>query len=216
MTNSTKTRNTDSSKNNKTIKNIAAPDQPGTKKGRNRSKAADQAILEATLSALADKGYNDLSANDILSRAGVSSATLYRRYGSLDEVVTAALQSLGPDPITIDEGCLEADLSAFIHYLGKVLSRDNRAGDVPGTRVDKKLRDAVISTFVAPRKALLLQLLDRALARGELHSFPQIDDCWSLVSGPIHHRIFIRNQLLTIEFEENLATIIYAGLKALR
>lgn len=190
---------------------------PEKKRGRNRSKAADASILQATLDVLGEKGFDNLTAGEVISRAGVSSATLYRRYGSLQELVTAALKTLGPSPIAIDKGSLTADLEEFIGYLGTTLSRNHHARDYSAAdlRVDKNLRKAINETFVAPRKEVLNQILRRANSRGELDGVPPIDDCWSYISGPIHHRIFIRGQTFTTEFARSLTTMVDAGLRAL-
>ena len=197
--------------------NAVATPARGKTRGRNRSKAADEAILKATLEVLAEKGYASLTANDVISRAGVSSATLYRRWSSLGELVAAAIRTLGPEPVSIDTGGFESDMAEFIRYLGKAMSRDNLTGDLSdkSARIDKDLRALVMTTFVAPRKAILAQILTAALERKEINSVPPIDDCWSYVSGPIHHRVYIRDEPFTPAFAGAMTLLICTGLKAL-
>ncbi len=59
--------------------------------GRQRSEAADQAILGATLDLLALDGYGGMTMAAVIARSGVSSATLYRRWPTKQELVVAAL-----------------------------------------------------------------------------------------------------------------------------
>ena len=48
--------------------------------GRPRSEQAAQAILEAAIEAVADRGIDGVSCEDVAARAGVGKATLYRRW----------------------------------------------------------------------------------------------------------------------------------------
>lgn len=193
----------------------ASAQQP--RRGRKRSKAADSAILEATLELLMENGYTALTINSIIARAGVSSATLYRRWSNLSDVVAAALRTLGPEPVFIDTGSLDGDLEELVLYLGNALTRKNYQGNWIGTalRVEVNLRSAIDEIFVKPRKQMLATLLAAAHQRGELPAIPPLDDCWSYVSGPIHHRTHIRQADFTSDFASDAALVASAGLRAL-
>ena len=65
--------------------------------GRPRSVEADEAILRATLDLLTDGGYAALTMERVRERSGVGKATLYRRYGSKEELVSAAIKHLNVD-----------------------------------------------------------------------------------------------------------------------
>ena len=62
--------------------------------GRPRSAEADEAILRAALELLVDDGYRALTMEGVRERSGVGKATLYRRYGSKEELVRAAIVHL--------------------------------------------------------------------------------------------------------------------------
>src|SRR2546423_1204536 len=70
----------------------------GPRPGRQRSEAADEAILDGTLAVLAEQGYAGLTMAAVIERSGVSSATLYRRYTTKIEPVTPAIASPPPPP----------------------------------------------------------------------------------------------------------------------
>ena len=73
-----------------------------TAAGQARSAAADASIVRATLEVLLEDGYRGLTMEQVRSRAGVGKATLYRRYGSKQELVprrsgTSTSRSTVPD-----------------------------------------------------------------------------------------------------------------------
>lgn len=83
------------------------------RRGRPRDAARDRALLDATLAVLAESGYGGLTTAAVAARAKVSTATLYRRWSSKEDLVIAAAsthtQDLEAQP---DTGTLEGDLRA--------------------------------------------------------------------------------------------------------
>lgn len=185
--------------------------------GRQRSAAADRAILTATVDELAESGYAGFTVAAVIARAGVSSATLYRRWATKEDLVAAALASLHPEPVDIDTGTLEGDVTELVARMAKAMSvrRDDLAAALATElRHDAELRSAVESRFVAPRMALLAEILDRARARGELVDPPTAEVAWSLVAGPLHHRAYLREKPLTPSYVRTVTAYVLAGLRA--
>src|SRR5437763_15951568 len=83
--------------------------------GRPRSPAADLAIREATLELLADEGYAGLTMSGVASTAGVSTATLYRRWRSKVELIVGVLQEKSDERPLPDTGSLDGDCRALLH-----------------------------------------------------------------------------------------------------
>jgi AcrR family transcriptional regulator len=69
---------------------------PPAERGRTQDKSRDDAIIKAALELLAEKGYNGLTMTDVAARAGVSKATLYRRWTAKADVVADAVATLSP------------------------------------------------------------------------------------------------------------------------
>jgi AcrR family transcriptional regulator len=69
---------------------------PPADRGRSQDKSRDDAIIKAALELLAEKGYNGLTMTDVAARAGVSKATLYRRWTAKADVVADAVATLSP------------------------------------------------------------------------------------------------------------------------
>ena len=63
-------------------------------RGRPRSEVAHRAILDAARDLLIEEGFAGLRLEHVAARAGVGKATIYRRYRSKDELVTAAVAAL--------------------------------------------------------------------------------------------------------------------------
>jgi AcrR family transcriptional regulator len=182
-----------------------------TRPGRHRSEAADEAILDATLAVLGEHGYAGLTMAAVIERSGVSSATLYRRYTTRIELVTAAIATLLPLPVDTDTGSFEGDLGTFVRHVAQSIERRNERA-VQALRVEKE-RDPALHAclrehFLAPRLADLKAILARAKKRGDIDTMPPVDVALSLVTGPLYHRAYHLDEPLTPAFVKN--TIAYA------
>jgi AcrR family transcriptional regulator len=71
---------------------MTSPDVPARRPGRPRDAAVEGHVFEATLALLVEHGYASLSVERIAERAGVSKATIYRRWPTKDALVLAAMQ----------------------------------------------------------------------------------------------------------------------------
>lgn len=189
----------------------------GRRPGRKRDIALDEAILNTALEVMAEVGFSGFTVNEVIARAGVSSATVYRRWATMEELVVAALQSLTPEPVDIDAGSLDGDLGELVRHLGTVLSRYGHltGSGTLGSRSEPPFGNLVDDIFVRPRREALGQILRRAQGRGEVAQLPPVADCWSYLAGPIHHRIFIRRKPFTKAFAAATTAFVSAGLRAL-
>src|SRR5215212_3071590 len=143
----------------------ASPPTPASvrpRPGRKRSRAVDDALLAAALEVLRVEGYAALTMAAVFERAGVSSASLYRRWPSKKDLVVAALESLTPTPAGIDTGSFAGDLAAFLDDVARSLRA--RLQRVPASltfemRRYPDLSDALREAFLAPRLAEIGEIL---------------------------------------------------------
>ena len=70
---------------------ITEPSPPVRPPGRPRNLAADREIVAATLRLLSREGYDGTSIEAVAAEAGVTRATVYRRYPTKADMVTAAV-----------------------------------------------------------------------------------------------------------------------------
>ncbi len=115
--------------------------------GRPRDERADRAILAATLELMAENGAHDLRMDDVAARAGVGKATIYRRYRSKDELITAAIAGLVSEITVPDTGRTRADLLALMRGAVDVYRGSLEAAVMPSL-VEAMSRDAELARLV--------------------------------------------------------------------
>lgn len=191
-----------------------APARPG----RQRSEAADQAILAATLDVLAADGYAGFTMAAVIAKSGVSSATLYRRWQTKHDLVAAALASLHHEIVDIDTGSLEGDVGAMVREIADAIAvrRDDLTEQVSiALRHNPEFSTAIREKFHVPRLAVLDRILDRARDRGELGPGLRANVAISFISGPLHHRVHVLGEAVTPAFLRSTSTAALAALRAL-
>jgi AcrR family transcriptional regulator len=180
---------------------VAAP-----RPGRQRSQAADDAILGAALQLLGENGYRALTMASVIERAGVSSATLYRRFADKDDLVVAVFESLAPDPVETDTGTLAGDLAAYIRHKADAITRKQDLADISAEcHRNPELAAILREKFLVPSQAQLAGILQRAKRRGEITTLPPIDLAFTVVIGPLHYRAIVLREPLTEAFVRKVA-----------
>jgi AcrR family transcriptional regulator len=184
-------------------------------RGRPRSSDADHAIEASTLALLEEEGFASLTMAGVAARAGVSTATLYRRWPSKVDLVVGVLAKLGEDAPTIDTGSLAGDLTALLTHTASKLGGDRGRlfeGLVGDGLRHPALSDALRVRLLAPRRAELTAMLDRAVARGEI---PRPDDASvtvSLITGALYERRLISGEPITPGVVRTLVTLLLRAL----
>lgn len=171
-----------------------APDEaPSTgARGRPIDAALTPSIVEAVLSLLADEGYARLTTAAVAKRAGVSTATLYRRWPSKRDLLLAAAGSIAEsETADIDTGALESDLRTLFAQKRRALS--GRIGATLVTLVGEAAHDAELAAIIrtsvfTPTRDHLAAILHRAEARGE-HIGADADAAAHVLVGAILARI---------------------------
>src|SRR5215204_3483701 len=131
--------------------------------GRPREERADRAILAATRELIAEHGVRDLRMDDVAERHRVGKATIYRRYRSKDELVTAAIEALVREIKGPDTGSTRGDRRGLMQGAGEVYTRSIEAAVMPSLvdaiSRDAELARAVRERFLAGRRAALRAVL---------------------------------------------------------
>ena len=196
----------------------AAPAQsPALCRGRPRSALADVAITEATVALLEEDGFAALTMAGVAGRAGVSTATLYRRWPSKLALVVGVLAGRAEETPPIDTGRLAGDLTAFLaHAAGKLSAESGKlfealVGD--GLR-HPELAEALRTVLLVPRHDELMAILDRAVARGEIPLPADGSLALSLITGALYERRLISGQPITPDVVEPLVAMLLRALGA--
>jgi AcrR family transcriptional regulator len=141
---------------------------------RRRGEELYAAIFEATLAELAEVGYSRLAMERIAARAGASKASLYRRWPSRAELVIAALVHHydGPEEEpTLDTGNLREDVLALLRSgaarLNGIFGLAAR-GLMAENLTDPDRNVSLRANMFTARNQLMREILDRAVARGDI------------------------------------------------
>lgn len=162
------------------------------RRGRPRSAAADAAILTAALTLVTEVGIGGLSMDDIATRAGVSKATIYRRWESKEALILDALNTGIGHLDLIDTGTLAGDLSAYMLGLAEKLRHGTKTRDliphlVAAAAGNPALQPA-LDQYARVRTRPLRDLFQRAIDRGELPDDTDVTIAIELLLGAVTHR----------------------------
>ncbi|MFD8479805.1 TetR/AcrR family transcriptional regulator [Kitasatospora sp. NPDC059673] len=175
----------------------ATPDGPRAfpRRGRPRDAARDRAILDATLAVLAESGYGALTTAAVAARAGVSTATLYRRWSSKDELVIAAATTRVEDVYAQpDTGSLEGDLRILLRDKAAALTGEGgrlMQALVGEAAQNTALADALTAAFLEPVHQRVVEAVRRAAERGEIPPVVEVDLLGAVVVGPLMSRFLL-------------------------
>lgn len=156
--------------------------------GRPRDARVSQAICDAALRQVVEIGYRRLSMESVAAEAGVSRATVYRRFKDKADLVTAAIaQQIATTPSAAPSTDPRADLERFlIEFEG----RFNRScievlGGLLADREDPGALALHRERVIAPRRARALSLLQRARELGQLDDRADLDLALDMLVGAV-------------------------------
>ena len=163
-------------------------------RGRPRNPATDRAILTTALAVIAEQGYTNLALTEVAKRAGVSTATLYRRWPSKAPLVLDALRTLILTIALPDMGDTKLDLTMFLTERIQTLSSPLLAQLIPALTAEAQRDRAFAELFwslQAPVRQQAFTLFDRGIARGDLPVTLDRELALDLLIGPITFRQFV-------------------------
>jgi AcrR family transcriptional regulator len=175
--------------------------------GRPRSAGVDEALLEATLELAGEVGIHGMSMDDLAQRAGVSKATIYRRWRSKEALVLDALaHAIRPFDL-VDTGSLRGDLEAYLRELGRRME-SGRTSDVLPDLISAAARDEALreslDEWVRHRRHPLNTILGRGVERSELAADADLDTVVDALIGAFMYRRLLTHAPLDDEFVARL------------
>jgi AcrR family transcriptional regulator len=187
--------------------------------GRPRSVEVDASILEAAIELFTELGYDGLCVEGVAARAGVSKATIYRRYPGKVDLVIAAAEALGrsvkgPSP---DTGSLRDDLRALGFGYRRLLE-DSEAGRAIPALIVARHRDPELAAahraFVAARRAEVAGIVRRGVERGEIDAESDVELAVDLLVGPLFYRILVNGDTPAPDYVERLVDAVLQAFAA--
>jgi AcrR family transcriptional regulator len=187
--------------------------------GRPRDARTDRAILDATLELIAERGVYEFRTEYVAARAGVGKGAIYRRYGSKDELVTAAIAGLvGEEIVVPDTGSTRGDLVLLMReavelYRGSLAAR--LMPNLIGAMAQKPaLAKAVREGFLVGRRAALSEVLRRGIERADLHPDLDLELTLDVLGGPLFYRLLVTGGPIDQQLAEGVADLILRGFAA--
>jgi len=162
---------------------------------RPRGAGATSTILSAALELGEQVGYDALTIEGIADRTGVAKTTIYRRWPNVWALVMDAFLGEVTRAAPLRERATARE--SFAASM-KLLARAYRGQQgkimqplLGRAQVDERLREAVKTRWVEPRRQIAREIVRRGIANGELRPGLDPDVVLDALYGSIYHRLLI-------------------------
>lgn len=136
-----------------------------------RPNATDEEILAITFHLIAQHDVSGVSVDMVATRAGVSKATIYRRWPSRNALMAEAMTGFRLPDADPNTGSLRGDLMALLQSLVSVLNR-TESSRVIASFLNVASRDTQLAAkqreISKAQRAPYRRVLERGIERGEL------------------------------------------------
>ncbi|MCD7052792.1 TetR/AcrR family transcriptional regulator [Rhodococcus sp. BH2-1] len=186
----------------------------GKKGGRPRSERSRRAILDATLDLLGREALSEITTASIAENAKVGKTTIYRWWPSRTALVLEAMEDL-PPLVAVDTGNLVDDLCEVSWQLSELLFSSPLGRVLAHFAADRTAQnDPSVRDYFSSRMMPIIEVFERAVARGELPEVAEPERLIDVAMGPILNRVFFGTSSPDEEFIKMVARTVAAGLPA--
>jgi AcrR family transcriptional regulator len=187
------------------------------RRGRPRSREADQAILSAATDVLVSRGLGGMSIEDVAARAGVAKATIYRRWPNkaalaLDAFLAESGEWLKPTDTGTLRGDLELALQGWVRSVTRTRAGSMLAGLLAETRQNPQFASTWQDRVIRPATGHYSLIVGRAVRRGELPADVDLDLVLDLLFGSAGYRLLMGRRPVSDQFIQQVVHVITAGL----
>lgn len=184
--------------------------------GRPRDERASQAILQAALGQLLERGYGGMSMEGVAAAAGVGKPAIYRRYRNKAELAVAAIYSILPVLEAPDTGSTREDIrelavqarpmtqGPFVRLLGTVLAEGDRTPE---------LLQAFRERVADPRRKMGMDIMRRGIERGDVRAGLDLEQASEALIGNALGRHVSGNEFDDAWFESAIE-LFWRGIRA--
>ncbi|WP_058043725.1 TetR/AcrR family transcriptional regulator [Streptomyces roseifaciens] len=179
----------------------------------------DQKILQTTRELIDEVGYPALTVDQVATRAGVGKAAIYRRYASKAEMAFVATMHEQQLPPLVGTGSLHGDLLALVRTfharMAAPAARQLAPALISELAVNPELDTRFQDTFLAAEQAAFAEIIEQAVARGELAGTVDPAMAHLLLLGSLASALYILNLPVDDALVTDLAAAAAAGITAL-
>ena len=188
---------------------------PAAGRGRPRREGVEDTVIAAVGALAGEVGLAGLSMDLVAQRAGVSKATIYRRWASKEALMLEVMDRLVepiPDP---RRGDVRADVLAYCTELSVRMGVGPRSDVLPHLIAaachDEALR-ASLEDYTRSRRATLRAVLRRGIRNGELAAEFDVDLAVDMLLGTmVYRRLLVGNPLSRGQLEALVARVLAAS-----
>ena len=200
---------------------MSTADRPRRGRGRRPADEVRSEVLEAAGELLFEEGMAGFTIDKVASRSGASKMTLYKWWPSKGALaLDGYFKRVEPELVFPDTGDIRTDLRAQLHAFVQVIG-NSPAGPaiselIGQAQTDPELKTAYLQRYSSPRRALVVEAMERAKQRGQLRADldPEtvVDQLW----GACYHRLLLPDQPLSEEFVDALLDNLFGGIAPAR
>jgi AcrR family transcriptional regulator len=189
--------------------------RPGEQRPGGRTAKVRTAVLQATLAALAEEGYEALNVETVARRAGVHKTTVYRRWPTKAELVANAMRARSNERVEVpDTGTLAGDLQVLARAIAANIGSDDGSSLIKNllavTGTSNVLADET-REFWAERLRLTGEIVHRAVARGELPVGIDTNLVIEALIGPLYVRLLFTGEPIDNKVADQVARMVASG-----
>lgn len=170
----------------------------------------------AVLDVVAEEGIDKVGIPEISRRAGVRDSSIYRRWGTRENMILDALLAASERTLSVpDTGTLRGDLEAFANALIGYLHAPVGSALIRALPfvTDSDEIGAARTEFWETRHRVTKLMISRAIDRGELPPSTDARIAIELLIAPIHFRNLLTHEPMGAEFASQLATYVVRALQ---
>ncbi|HUD94476.1 TetR-like C-terminal domain-containing protein [Sphingobium sp.] len=177
-----------------------------------------EALFRALFEEWANTGYAAISLERVAARAGAGKAAIYRRWPAKRDFASEAIETVGLGLSAFpDHGSLMADVTAYLMATRRIL-RHRLARRILPDLFAERMRSGdlapVLERLTAARRGQGVDLLDRAITRGEIRAGLDRELALDLIPGALYWRLINRGKPVTVADLQRQAAAIFAALQA--
>lgn len=177
-----------------------------------------QALFRALFEEWARIGYAAISLERVAARAGAGKAAIYRRWPSKRDFASEAIETVGHNLSAFpDHGSLEGDILAFLTATRRTLRHPLARRILPDLFAERARSGdlaPVLERLSAARRRRGAEILDRAVARGELRADLDRELALDLIPAALYWRLVVLRKPVAKGELHRQAAAILAALKA--
>ena len=186
-------------------------------RGRTRDTRTTEAILEAAMAMLVEKGLTGFTIEGLAARAGVGKATIYRWWPSRGAVALdaflAAVEPQVPYPDTDDfPTSLRTQVTALVRVFGETPVGPVVRALIGEAQRDPDLAEAFRARWLEARRTVGRAVFAQAQRSGQIRDDLEIETAIDLIYGAVYFRLMTSHAPMDDEFVTNLIDYALRGL----